>query len=255
MAIIIVRSYSSPMPAADSREDEASRTRDHQKHKPGEGTSGRLPTVFVMLSAVWGLEVGLGGLPWRKSVAFALIGVAVIPVAVAFTRARDWGWPRWVCAWGASVALVAGAVFVFLLPAARPEYADIGFTPHARKVPYCSTFEGHGSIPRGYKLLIFAQAGGAGGAGAGGYAYEGAARPGDGNWSISNIPLGAQNQVGHSGELTALLVTSQLASFVQPGNMYFTPPSAYLEWIALPPGIQVSRFYYVRNSNTDRCPS
>ena len=120
-------------------------------------------------------------------------------------------------------------------------------------VPYCNTFEGHGSIPPGHELLIFAQAAVPGRTGTGGYAYEGSAKPGDGNWSISNITLGARNQTGHGGELTALLVTRQLAILMKPSNIH-TEPTAYVELMSLPLGIRVGHFDYTRNSDTARCP-
>ena len=242
------------MSATDSREDEASRTGDRQSHKTDGKTSSAQAALLGLLPAASGVITGVAGFPWRKSVAVTLAEMVLIPVTLAL--AGDWGWRRRAYAAGAAAALVAGAVVVFLLPASRPGYADIGFSPHRQRVPFCASFEGHGSIPRGRQLLIFDQGAVPGHDGTGNYAFEGVAvaQPGGGNWSISNIQLGAPSQVGHGGELTAVLGTDQTADFINK-LWYSIRDGGYWESGALP-GTPVSHLDYVRDlSHTAKCPS
>lgn len=254
MAIINGRSYSSRMPTTDSREHEASRTEDRQKDKTDEKTSVPREAVWGLVGASWPVIAVVVNWPWRKGVGLVLIVMAFIPVAVAVTRSRGGGWRLWTYAGGASAVLAVAGVLLLVLPAPRPGYADLGFSPHRQTVPFCATFQGHGSIPRGHELLIFDQGAVPGHDGTGNYALEGVARHGGGNWSISNIQLGAQNQVGHGGELTAVLVTDQIANYIS-NLWYSTRAAGYWESGALP-AKPVSHLDYVRDlTHTAKCPS
>jgi hypothetical protein len=202
------------------------------------------------------------------------------------TSNRKWKLPKWKLplnqAWAAVIAaviLTGGGYVTARATEARPDNTPAP-TPSAKPtaltvplefiipatVPYCNTFSGPGSIPNGDSLLLFDSATMANGQPLPkpNYYFDGAVKgPTTTSWSFFPVTIGPQqNGAGFKAALDGILVTNQMANFIEsiviinpPGNPGSPDVPTGTVWGSnqLPPGIVHIHSYLTRNSDGAQC--
>lgn len=188
---------------------------------------GRLAAASI---AVLGAVIAVVELPLHQFLAVASAEVAVLVWVLV------WLWPSWkgpalVYAAALSAASAAVAAYTAWGPGLRLGDAaasqgsssvvtaaqHLTFIPIHTPIPYCAAFSGTGRIPAQDTLLVFDEAANANGDAVAHAAlnYDGAASStASGSWSISGILIGYPHSSGQYVEMTALLVPSSTAAFV-----------------------------------------
>jgi hypothetical protein len=121
-------------------------------------------------------------------------------------------------------------------------------------IPWCNTFDGPGSIPAGYSLLLFDSPTLANGQPIpdGLYYFDGAVQgPTSTSWNFSPVYIGDRNATGFRAAIDGILVSNETANFIKSIVVHATK----FPWKSrlLPPGIVHIHLDLVRNSDETQC--
>jgi Ca2+/Na+ antiporter len=227
--------------------------------------SPRSSTSESQISLVWIGTIATGiaalaslfSLPEKKVSTFVLMVLVVASWISFMPRFREWKYWRFVYAVAFSASIIVLMIFISRAKSApqTPVHnfspiRSLNFSPASGTIPWCSTFDGSGSIPRGDSLLIFDSPADS----AGNlltpveYGFHGTANnlP-NGTWRIGQVQILTQNKSdnGKRSILFGVLVTNQDAKFVKSITL---SNGGYWRSAALPLGLgHISRLPVVRN--------
>jgi hypothetical protein len=212
-------------------------------------------------AAVLTISTAVVGFSLHQFAACLLFGCALLPSAPLLL------WPSWkghavVLAGVLTVAFVAAGLYVLYghsgassasSSSLATDAEQLAFAQIRAPIPYCAAFSGKGTIPPQDALLIFDEPADASGDPVAGAKlnYDGRAVPEQGGgWDISNILIGLPHSKGQYVLITALLVPSGAAGFLNslPNVEYAPLPTA-----ALGLGAVASTLAVVRSADATPC--